>query len=1171
MNKNLQDVDVNVVHPLPVPSPASSPLLSELSNTVKSKVPVNSTDKPHASRLEDTSTDVLHETDLQLQKDESEDFEYGDNCCPRYETPKHLKDNYRSLNLDQSCDENSHFSRDSTDTAAYTKPSSSKNNLTGTLSGDDKLLSNTDGLCIENAVTMGNQQTNRKTAPDDEDTPDESKTKCCQVPKKKVKDKAKRISRASRSDDLGFESDEVYPFDGRTRSESELNEPVELEPFEIVETDDIRFVPGAGTSDVIKSASEPKFTPIPEEVVIDDNDGQRVVESAENTDVKMFYFTQGHKIAESGTSTAHSTFEFKHVKPKAKLAVTKSDNLSEPLYENIHEGSKAQSGIPSTSVEDAAKSSSNESSKNVSRQNSREPIAKPVRKSKKYKGASEQEMEIKVSKENTSSKSLVEDESTEVKQIVKRSDQPSIRDSEIDRNIDSVLMLTQTMFSKLKKPEAEIEMPPEQSQPSDPTLNSTEQKYENVNVSVKFDSKGISIAHKDPKNDEKRRSKSSSSVKSTGSSDKSSVIEAGQPTGKYENVGKCAKFERTGISIAHKDDRLVPVVILSSNQDNDKRKSSKQSNKGQKDSDKKRKRKASDDKEFVQISRHNSSAESHGQGILHISDSGTLIIKADKLTDKTEENECTQECSETQSAVAESVQQKQERGMLHISDTGTLIIHSLPKPPAHAPSSERGRSHYYENDIINRDITDVKVPFEDTDSVTDEHESKSLYAGSKCEKPVLRRKDDSRDSESSVPPSSPSALDMLTEVLEEEEEEEENDEAFVEEMDQRKSLEMADFTESVCKRLSQLLEASDVNKEESENEDYLFESGTYGNYENIYETLSKSENNNQRDRKTESSSASYESEATSKQNLLSSACSKPSKEIKDDSTDSDVFDENPKSVQTSDDGDDDDMPEYFDPRKSETSTLEQTSSGNFESSNYFSTNDSFRSDKTILAEGTDSPQYECIDGNGSTSRQLTLPIRPVQSYSDHDTETQNDNLDDLRDKTPTMETVTKMPVSEEHATFDSTSRCRSVTCTESDIDTSEHRDDLSTDSMLADDEEEETMEILFTKTYTEPVEGAEVFLSCTVVNSAYKEENKKSDTWLSDEALEYFEANASEVMSTAFLKAKKEMKDIQACLQSLRKQMEHFHGDRDDISLPDIPVEHLSPDYFGFSRKAITD
>ena len=115
------------------------------------------------------------------------------------------------------------------------------------------------------------------------------------------------------------------------------------------------------------------------------------------------------------------------------------------------------------------------------------------------------------------------------------------------------------------------------------------------------------------------------------------------------------------------------------------------------------------------------------------------------------------------------------------------------------------------------------------------------------------------------------------------------------------------------------------------------------------------------------------------------------------------------------------------------------------------------------------------------------------------------------------------------------------------------------------------MEILFTKTYTEPKEGAEVFLSCTVVNSAYKEENKKSDTWLSDEALEYFEANASEVMSTAFIKAKREMKDIQACLQSLRKQMEHFHGDRDDISLPDIPVETLSPDYFGYPRKAITD
>ena len=122
------------------------------------------------------------------------------------------------------------------------------------------------------------------------------------------------------------------------------------------------------------------------------------------------------------------------------------------------------------------------------------------------------------------------------------------------------------------------------------------------------------------------------------------------------------------------------------------------------------------------------------------------------------------------------------------------------------------------------------------------------------------------------------------------------------------------------------------------------------------------------------------------------------------------------------------------------------------------------------------------------------------------------------------------------------------------------------------------MDILFTKTYTEPIEGNEVFLSCSVVNSSFKDSpvdkgkrdsKKKSDTWLSDDALEYFEANASEVMSTAFLKAKKQMKDIQMCLQGLRRQMEHFHSDAQDKAHQDF--DYLSPGYFGLPRKAITD
>ena len=1178
MSNILQDVDLNVVHPLSLlPSVSQPPSLSTYPVTSNICDPPASA-TPH---LEDQLlTKELKDTCLNSESDSF--LPIHNPCIKNSECEQNTgkeKDNLKAAIIhdlpycgsDQNIHDCSLVEKKVNEVNRSAKSDLSNKETDIVISSKNGILSDSDCSACETTFTMGNKQTNVKTAREEEEVPDDGKTKCCNVPKKKVKDKSKRISRASRSDDLGFDEDEVYPFDGRTRSDSELNDPVELEPFDIVETDDIRFVPGAGTSDVIKSASEPKFTPIPEEDLSNDTSGQRIVEGAERTDAKMFFFPSGNPIAEPGTATALSTFEFKHVKSKGKPAIPTTDPIIEPLYENIVETPKS-SNTPSTCAEEPLSSST--SSKSVSRQNSKEPIQKPLRKSKKGKTTTDQDTEVKSILEEQRSTRVNEDETTQVKTKVKKSDQPSIRDSEIDRNIDSVLMLTQTMFSKLKKPDAQITMPPEHIQIQDNPEEAIEGKYENVNVCVKLEPTGLAIAHKETKqmNDDKRRSKSSSSVKSTTGSDKVSVNELNVP-GKYENVDRCAKLERAGISIGHKGDKPSTISILP---DKDKKKS-KQSGKGSKDDDKKKRRKASDDKEYVSISRHNSNvSESLAPGILHISDSGTLIIK-EKLIGKTENKDNEQGRAEAaiDDAIGITGDQKQQRGMLHISDSGTLVIQSLPKPPTHAPSTERGGSHYYENDIIDRDSTDIKVPFEEIDNVFTSEEG-SMSVAPRREQRGSGKKEETRDSESSVPPSSPSVMDMLAEVLEEEEEEEDYDDAndaFEVELDKRQSAEMVEFTESVCKRLSQLLEVENKDEDGNENEDYLFESGTFGNYENIYETLNKeSEASFLRNEQLCAHSASLDSGVTSKGNLEGSHGAKSSSVMKSDSLDSDVFDSSSKLNSVS--SDDDDMPEYFDPRKSDTSTLEP-SSGNFESK-YFSNNDSFRSDRTIYTEGTDSPHYEYIDANGRISRQLTLPLRPIDSHGGPDTRRQ---AEDVRDKTPTVETVGNMFVHTDTATAQShtpvhseaTSGRRSATCTESDLDISEHRDDLSTDSMLADDEEEETMEILFTKTYTEPKEGAEVFLSCTVVNSAYKEENKKSETWLSDEALEYFEANASEVMSTAFIKAKREMKDIQACLQSLRKQMEHFHGDRDDISLPDIPVETLSPDYFGYPRKAITD
>lgn len=903
---------------------------------------------------------------------------------------------------------------------------------------------------------MGNKQPRTSQVHSDDDTPDDGRTKCCEIPKKKVKERNNRGNRTSRNDDLNFEANEVYPFDGRAGSEQDINEPVELEPFEIVETDDIKFVPGAGTSDVIKSVSEPKFTPIAEEPPLcEDEPSKPPSHNDENTNVKVpFFIDKGNRLIEPGTATAHSTFEFRQVKPKMKVSILPSEQ-PQRKYENVSlEENRSESNVSGRKTSSSSsKSSSSSSSKSVSRNNSKDAIPKPTRKGKsKASGES-----IKVG-----------DESDKRKRSEKSQRQQSVRDSEIDRNIDNVLMLTQTMFSQTKVAETQ----------------------------------------------DKKQSKTQPET---------------VPLTQYENVNVCAKMESTGITITHKNTHLD--------------------------------------------------------------------------TKTSEKTECTPSTSKEPECVAhdcegkeKDVQEKQNKrkkmsqlstDIVEISETGTLIIKSLADMPS-AAKSEQSTDNSFENtheDNLDEN-TDIKVPYETIDRLSTEikKETLGIDGSSKIEEKEIT------DEKEHVPPPSP----LIMGVLEEEEEEDlEDDEDITDFNDEnRRKSEILEFTENVCKRLSQLLEsAPDEETVEDENETDQNEEHTIKTYEDhIYETIDGSTKVSDQNTKSISVLKVFDangvegidqSSETVPDKLKLSTRSESSSTLKRKSGDSETY----KSVDTRKSSQsDDDLPDYFDPREIPPPKRESEILCDVLETYQ---DDALEMDELPAKEVVEMVEKHTFVFGGLNYDNLVLENKDkISSSSVKSFETGLINnapdpstIEDLKDITPTAEAqpnltaLTELAKAEEDlpVQFETSGR-QSVTCTESDIDISEHRDDLSTDSMLADDEAEETMEILFTKTYTEPVEGAEVFLSCTVVNSAYKDEQKKSETWLSDEALEYLEANASEVMSTAFLKAKKEMKDIQICLQSLRQQMEHFHSDCDDISLPEIPVDSLSPDYFGMPmRKAVTD
>lgn len=137
--------------------------------------------------------------------------------------------------------------------------------------------------------------------------------------------------------------------------------------------------------------------------------------------------------------------------------------------------------------------------------------------------------------------------------------------------------------------------------------------------------------------------------------------------------------------------------------------------------------------------------------------------------------------------------------------------------------------------------------------------------------------------------------------------------------------------------------------------------------------------------------------------------------------------------------------------------------------------------------------------------------------------------------------------------------------TESDLDISEQRDDASTDSMYADDEDEGA-ELLFQRSYSEE-QGGEVLLSCTIYNSSHDKDGDSDEFWADAETGEAaaaaeakykeFEASA-DAAGSAFQNARHQMQDIHQHLQDLRRQMEFLQDDITSTSLtmtPDFSLE----------------
>ena len=181
-------------------------------------------------------------------------------------------------------------------------------------------------------------------------------------------------------------------------------------------------------------------------------------------------------------------------------------------------------------------------------------------------------------------------------------------------------------------------------------------------------------------------------------------------------------------------------------------------------------------------------------------------------------------------------------------------------------------------------------------------------------------------------------------------------------------------------------------------------------------------------------------------------------------------------------------------------------------------------------------------------------------------------LDDFEDRTPQAESMPGFVGKEllksqpDFLTVHRRSRMSPALTnrTESDLDVSEMRDDISTDSMYADDEGDGPL--LFTKSYSEQPGGG-VLMSCTIYNSSHNREDS-DDFWedCGDEAYHQIEVSADAASST-FQDARKQMHEIHEHLRTLRLQMETLAEDLENASITPEPEFQTESD----DKRLVTD
>ena len=983
-------------------------------------------------------------------------------------------------------------------------------------------------------LTMGNRQSETKESGNE--TPDEQTPTCCSTPKRKPKNKSEKQLSTVRREDPDFDTKEVYPFDTKCKEDSEIVEPVDLDPFEIVETDDLSFIAGAGTSGVILSGTNGQYR-ISREIILEEKEISEV------------------------SSTEHETGE------GCCRKTNESDTEIKP-----HLVKQTESGlINETEDKGATLHVTHESRNNDEQEN------------------------IKVEKQSDLSLSSV--------------------DNSTDRH-SKVILLSQNMFSNLKDEKdtctVKAEAGDDIKAKSADLKHTTTKKEKIFDTTLDSEMQTDTHARVSPNVNEtldqpkyKTEDKDNVVYENLNATDVEKIIAKQAPLEtvvpvKYILTQEMFKTKEL-ISNENEQQRDIGNAPLASMEDTDLSESNSDISGVLKHTLKEKipvqthEHNLTRNNDVVNISNptygYSNDDDSIISGTKEENVYETVDVRTNRLSDKQGQNRQYENISVAkkvtdvqtdtpETSIISPLPKSVETKLNHQGETNELVVdgHSSETAIEH-PKDTKDSNPNEKLSITEKQSHNASV----TQTLNSDHirierisvENKGQQNALGLLKSAILSKTDSlevpsRDGsvaisrEDTVPPPSPAPMNILTEENEDEDDDTEH----------TKSNEIVDFGDVVCKRLSKLLEDKSFQDEDTATTNVDQDSIIYFSPREFVDT----------------STGRYEMEDIEAYNETKEAETEMKKNNVSDSAhiqDTLIQQRSPEGLSLSFESNhsQDIEVEHLAIKRNDSAETLKRASG--DSTKYVSQYSGSSSD--------DLPDFFDPDNIHSKSKK-SAPLQkedsklslPLQDFDDTIVETTPNSsfVDDLTDVTPTAgfsgeftalpelaKTVDKSVIQHEHT--DQTPGRRSITGTDSDLDLSEQRTNISTDSMYADDEAEETMDILFTKTYTEPMEGAEVFLSCTVVNSAFKDEAKKRDAWLSsDEALEYFEANASEVMSTAFMKAKKEMKDIQVCLQNLRKQMDNFHGNYEDISLPDLPkavANSLSPDSIGVQRKAVTD